>query len=195
MGLFSLALSLFLLMDSIGNVPIFLSILKEIEPKRQRYIIFRELSIALVIIIGFYFVGDVLLGFLGISHSAVLISGGIILFIIGIKLVFPTKEKAFESEGDGEPFLVPLAVPLVSGPAVLAAVVLYSHQQLPVWTCIGAILLAWSASTVILLCAIPLQRILGNKGLAACERFTGLLLIMIAVQMFLNGLAPTSSFQ
>lgn len=191
MGLFSLSLSLFLLMDSIGNVPIFLSILKEIEPKRQRFIIFRELILALVIIIGFYFIGDVLLGFLGITQAAVLISGGIILFVIGIKLVFPTKEKAFDMSDGGEPFLVPMAVPLVSGPAVLAAVVLYSHQQLPIWTCLGAILIAWGASTIILLCAIPLQSLLGNRGLAACERFTGLLLIMIAVQMFLNGLAPT----
>ncbi|MDN3506879.1 MAG: MarC family protein [Simkaniaceae bacterium] len=191
MSLISLAVSLFLLMDSIGNVPIFLSILKEIEPKRQRFIICRELIIALIIIVSFYFLGNVLLKFLGITQPAVLISGGIILFIIGIKLVFPTKEKAFDWNEGGEPFLVPMAVPLVAGPAVLAAVVLYSHQQLPMWTCLGAIFIAWLASTVILLSAIPLQKLLGDRGLAACERFTGLLLIMIAVQMFLNGLSAT----
>ncbi|NGX27683.1 MAG: hypothetical protein K940chlam6_01621 [Chlamydiae bacterium] len=188
MGLFALALSLFLLMDSVGNVPIFLSILKEIEPKRQRFIIFRELIIALVIIIAFYFIGDALLAFLHISQSAVLISGGIILFVIGIKLVFPTKEKAFEYEEGQEPFLVPLAVPLVAGPAVLATVILYSHQKIPIWICLGAILIAWLATTIILLSSVHLKRILGDRGLAACERFTGLLLIMIAVQMFLNGL-------
>jgi multiple antibiotic resistance protein len=192
MSLFSLAASLFLLMDSFGNVPIFLSILKEIEPKRQRFIIIRELVIALIVIIAFYFIGDPLLRFLQISQEAVLISGGIILFLIGVKLVFPSKEPAFHWTG-GEPFLVPLAVPLVSGPAVLAAVVLYSHKQLPVWTCLGAIFLAWVASTIVLMCAIPLQKILGEKGLAACERFTGLLLIMIAVQMFLSGITPSFS--
>lgn len=190
MTLFSMAFSLFLLMDAVGNVPIFLSILKEIDPKRQRFIIFRELIIALFIILAFYFIGDVLLGFLSISQHAVLISGGIILFIIGIKLVFPNKDKSGDWQQGGEPFLVPLAVPLVSGPAVLAAVTLYSHKQIPVWTCIGAICIAWVATMITLLCAIPLKKVLGDRGLAACERFTGLLLIMIAVQMFLNGIHP-----
>lgn len=193
MDMFSMALSLFLLMDSIGNVPIFLSILKEIEPKRQRFIIMRELLIALAIIFIFYFIGDTFLSFLDISQQAVLISGGIILFVIGIRLVFPDKDKKETLVAGGEPFLVPLAVPLVSGPAVLAAVTLYSHQGLPIWTCLGAICLAWSATMLVLLGAVPLKKILGDRGLAACERFTGLLLIMIAVQMFLNGLHPILS--
>lgn len=190
MGLFSLAVSLFLLMDAIGNVPIFLSVLKELEPDRQRKIIFRELVIALFIMIGFYFIGDYLLGFLNITQQAVLISGGIILFIIAIKLVFPTQDETKLYQGGAEPFLVPLAVPLVSGPAVLAAVVLYSHQEIPVWTCLSAIFIAWAASTIILIFSPHLKKILGSRGLEACERFTGLLLIMIAVQMFLNGFAP-----
>lgn len=189
MTLISMALSLFLLMDSIGNVPIFLSILKEIEPNRQRFIIFRELIIALIIIIAFYFIGDLLLGILGISQQAVLISGGLILFIIGVKLVFPTKENSGEwGHAGGEPFLVPLAVPLVSGPAVLAAVTLYSHKKVPILISLGAIFIAWLATMIILLLAVPLRKILGERGLAACEKFTGLLLIMLAVQMFLNGL-------
>lgn len=175
-------------MDSIGNVPIFLSVLKEIDPKRQRFIIFRELVIALFIIIAFYFIGDFLLDFLKISQYAVLISGGIILFIIGLQLVFPPHGGGgIKVEPGSEPFLVPLAVPLVSGPAVLAAVMLYSHQKIPTLVCLGAIFLAWLASTVILLSAPFLKRVLRERGLIACERFTGLLLIMIAVQMFLNG--------
>lgn len=190
MTLFSMALALFLLMDSVGNVPIYISILKELDPKRQRFIIFRELIIALFIIIAFYFLGDYLLNLLHISQEAVLISGGIILFIIGVKLVFPTGKNSFESPGGGEPFLVPLAVPLVSGPAVLAAVILYSHQDIPIWTAIGAIFLAWLATTIILLASTKLQKLLGDKGIAACEKFTGLLLIMLAVQMTLNGIAP-----
>ncbi|NGX60286.1 MAG: hypothetical protein KR126chlam3_01457 [Chlamydiae bacterium] len=190
MTLFSLSLSLFLLMDSIGNVPIFLAVLKEIDPQRHRYIITRELIIALFIIIGFYFLGDFLLSILNISQHAVLISGGIILFTIGINLVFPRKEKNIDWNAGQEPFLVPLAVPLVSGPAVLAAVMLYSHQKIPIWRCLSAILIAWVATAIILLSSIHLKRLLGDRGLIACERFTGLLLIMIAVQMFLNGLEP-----
>lgn len=189
MNTFSLAFSLFLLMDSIGNVPIFISLLKELSPERQRIVIFRELIIALGIIIAFYFIGNYLLAFLNISQQAVLISGGIILFIIALKLIFPPANgKSFDFEGGKEPFLVPLAVPLVSGPAVLATVMLYSHQKLPVWSVMGAILVAWAATTVILLSSIPLKRLLGERGLIACERFTGLVLVMLAVQMGLNGL-------
>lgn len=176
-------------MDAIGNVPIFISLLKEMPQKRQRSIIVRELLIALGIIIGFYFIGNYLLGFLKISQEAVLISGGIILFIIAIKLVFPA-EKTLKVEKKTEPFLVPLAVPLVSGPAVLATVMLYSHQTIPMWTVISAILIAWAATTIILLSATQLQKILKEKGLIACERFTGLILIMLSVQMFLNGVEP-----
>jgi len=157
MTMFSLALSLFLLMDAVGNVPIFLSVLKEIEPARQRFIIFRELMIALVVIIIFYFIGDYLLGFLNISQPAVMISGGIILFVIGIKLIFPPEVKNVRVEKGKEPFLVPLAVPLVSGPAVLAAVMLYSHQKIPVLVCLGAILIAWAATMIILIAAPPPQ--------------------------------------
>lgn len=189
MTLFTMAFSLFLLMDSIGNVPIYLSVLKEIDPKRQRYIIFRELILALIIIIGFYFTGEYLLDVLKITRQAVLISGGIILFIIGLKLIFPKPEGGFKWAAGKEPFLVPLAVPLVSGPAVLAAVMLYSHQEVPILIAIGAILIAWVLSTIVLLCSVPLKKLLGEKGLAACESFTGLVLIMIAVQMFLNGLS------
>jgi len=190
MSLFSLSVSLFLLMDAIGNVPIFLSVLKELEPNRQRKIIFRELLIALFIMVLFYLIGDYLLDFLNITQHAVLISGGIILFIIAIKLVFPSSDETQMYKGGKEPFLVPLAVPLVSGPAVLAAIILYSHHNIPPLICLSAIFIAWAATTIILIFSPHLKKVLGNRGLEACERFTGLLLIMIAVQMFLNGIAP-----
>jgi multiple antibiotic resistance protein len=187
MEMLSVAVSLFLLMDSVGNIPIFLSILKKIPDQRQRYIIFREMVISLIVIIGFYFIGDTVLSFLSISHQAVQITGGVILFLIGLKLIFPTKN-GFEWEGGQEPFLVPLAVPLIAGPAVLAGVMLYSRQQMNHWVALGAIFIAWIATTVILLAATQLKRLLGDKGIAACERFTGLLLVMLAFQMFLNGI-------
>lgn len=190
MTLFGLSLTLFLLMDSFGNVPIFLSILKKIKPKRQRAIIFRELILALIIIIAFFFIGNYLLALLSISQEAVNISGGVILFIIGLKLTFPKKNGDNEPEGTQEPFLVPLAVPLVAGPATLAYVMLQSHQKTPSWLVLGAIFIAWAATTIILLAAPSLKRVLGERGLAACERFTGLILIMLSIQMFLDGLKP-----
>ncbi len=190
MNLFGISLTLFLLMDSIGNVPIFLSILKRIKPERQRAIIFRELILALIIIIAFFYIGNYILAFLSISQEAVNISGGVILFIIGLKLVFPKQNDAIAAEGTKEPFLVPLAVPLLAGPATLAYVMLLSHQQVSSWLVLGAVFISWAATTIILLAAPSLKKVLGERGIAACERFTGLILIMLSIQMFLNGLKP-----
>ena len=190
MQMFSMALALFLLMDPIGNVPIFVSVLKDIDPRRQRAIIIRELIIALIIIILFNFLGDALLGFLNVTMPTILISGGIILFLIALKMIFPgRRDPDVELPQDKEPFIVPLAIPLVAGPAVLAAVMLYSGQHkkdfmLP----LGAIVIAWAASTLILLSSSLWQKLLGWRGLVACERLMGLILTLIAVQMFLEGM-------
>lgn len=189
MKVFSMAFALFLLMDPIGNVPIFISVLKDIDPRRQRTIIIRELFIALIIIIFFNFLGDALLRFLNVTMPTILISGGIILFLIALKMIFPGKrDPDVELPHDKEPFIVPLATPLVAGPAVLAAVILYSGQNkhnmmLPVW----AIIIAWAASTLILLSSSLWKKLLGWRGLVACERLMGLILTLIAVQMFLEG--------
>ena len=190
MSLLSMAFALFLLMDPIGNVPIYVSVLKDIDPARQRKIIIRELVIALIIIILFNFVGDALLRFLNVTMPTILISGGIILFLIALKMIFPGKrDPDVELPQDKEPFVVPLATPLVAGPAVLAAVMLYSGQykedtMLTVW----AIIIAWAASTLILLSSSLWKKLLGGRGLVACERLMGLILTLIAVQMFLEGI-------
>lgn len=189
MTILSIAFNLFILMDSIGNIPVFISILKEISPQRQRVIIFRELLFALALIILFNFLGDFLLKFLGISQDAVMIAGGIILFLIALKMIFPSKTNHMsEGEEIKEPFIVPLAVPLIAGPAVLASVMLYSRHE-PVGTMLLAIILAWAASTIILLSSSFLKTILGSRGIVACERLMGLLLTLIAVQMFLQGVS------
>jgi len=187
--IFTLSFSLFLLMDSIGNLPIFLSLLKDVPPKRQRMIIFRELLIALGIIILFNLVGEFLLSFIGVDHQTVMIAGGIILFLIALKMIFPSKKNGdSEMPREKDPFIVPLAVPLVAGPAVLAAVILYSHQT-TYFISITAIIIAWVVSTIILLCSSALKNLLGPKGISACERLMGLILILIAIQMFLGGLS------
>lgn len=188
--LFSLTISLFLLMDPVGNVPVFLSVLKETDQKRHAQIIFRELIIALLVIICFYFIGDYLLKLLQVEQYAVMIAGGIILFIIALRMIFPIYH-LHEKNGlpkEREPFIVPLAVPLVAGPAVLAAVMLFSHQEIPTMTVLIAIVIAWIASTMILLGSSFIKRFLGLRGIIALERLMGLLLTLIAVQMFLEGL-------
>ena len=176
-------------MDSIGNIPLYLSILKNIPEKRQRVIILREMVIALVIIILFMFLGDQLMHFLQISDSTIQISGGLILFLISLKMIFPSKNDPHEpTSEDQEPLIVPLAVPLVAGPAVLAAVMIYARQETNLWPMIGAIIMAWAASLIILLSSSFLKNLLGMRGLTAMERLMGLILILISVQMFLTGL-------
>ena len=196
MYMLSLAFALFLLMDPIGNVPLFISVLKEIKPKRQRVVIFRELFIALCIIILFNFLGSGLMHFLHIHHDTIQIAGGIILFLLCLRMIFPNAKDPREGPlPDAEPFIVPLAVPLVAGPAVLAAVMIYSQQAPNAWVMLGAILIAWSASLLILLSSSLLQSVLGRRGILALERLMGLILILIAVEMFMSGLSAFMSWQ
>lgn len=187
MSLLAMTFSLFLLMDSVGNVPLFISILKGIPQKRQLVIIFRELLIALLVMITFHFVGDALLSALQIQEYAVLISGGIILFLLSLKMIFPSVKDPDTDIKDKEPFIVPLAIPLVAGPAVLAAIILYARQQPEAYITITAIVLAWAISTIILLSSAFINRVLGSRGILATERLMGLILTMMSVQMFLKG--------
>lgn len=188
--IFSIAFALFLLMDPLGNVSLFVSLLKNFPAKKQKKIIFRELLFALAIIILFYFAGDYLLDLIQVQQYTILISGGVILFLIALRMIFPEVFAVKHEEAPlEEPFIVPLAIPLVAGPAVLAAVMLYSQQNKPVWTVLIAIFIAWAATTIILLASNILKNIFKEKGLIALERLTGLLLTLIAIQMFLQGIS------
>jgi multiple antibiotic resistance protein len=191
MGIFAIAFSLFLLMDPIGNIPLYISFLKGVEARRQKVVIVRELLIALAIIILFSFLGNELMDFLKVSSDTIQIAGGIILFLICLKMIFPSQpaENHETVPHAGEPFIVPLAVPLVAGPSVLAAVMIYSRQEMQPLVMIGAILLAWAVSLLILLSASWLKNLLGWRGILAMERLMGLILTLIAVQMFLSGLS------
>lgn len=183
----SVSLTLFFLMDSLGNVPLFISILKDFDVKSQRRIIRRELLIALAFILGFYFFGEFFLNLIEIKHETILIAGGIILFLIAIQMVFSSGQTHKEPSIKRDPFIVPLAIPLVAGPAVLAAVMIYGHQQSPLIT-IPAIFIAWIASTLVLISASFLKKILGESGILACEKLMGLLLTLMAIQMCLKGI-------
>lgn len=188
MHLFSLAFTLFLLMDSIGNIPLFIALLKDFDPRQQRRIILRELLIAFVILLGFAFLGEVFLTFLNIEQYTISITGGIILFLIAIKMIFPIGKHDEIEEAASEPFIVPLATPFIAGPAVIAAVMLYAKSEHFMMT-VSAIFIAWLVSTAILMGSSYLQKILGRKGLIACERLMGLILTLLAVQMFLQGVS------
>ena len=143
---------------------------------------------ALAILLLFQFVGQGLLNLLGVKKDALLIAGGLILLIIAMRMIFPPEKSTTKiTEKKEEPFLVPLAIPLVAGPAILSAIIIYSNEvsTLPLTF---AILSAWALVTVILVSAPMLLKLLKERGILACERLMGLILILIASQMFLNGL-------
>lgn len=185
----SVTVLLFLIMDPLGNVPIFMSVIKHLEPKRRRIIVIREILIALLLMLIFLFAGEHILSFLSLRTETVSISGGIILFLIAIKMIFPSQEGNSSGLPAGEePFLVPLAIPLVAGPSILAALMLLSHQYPQQINHLAlALLIAWGLSVVILMLSNVFLRLLGNKGVSALERLMGLLLVMISTQMFLDG--------
>ncbi|MDX2418485.1 MAG: YhgN family NAAT transporter [Xanthomonadales bacterium] len=191
MDIISAATLLFLVMDPLGNIPVFLSVLDKVAPERRTRVLVRELLLALVVLVAFLYAGEMVLGFLGLSEHSIRIAGGIILFLIALKMVFPVarSSRAVE-ELQGEPLLVPLAIPMVAGPSAMAVIMLLSTNEpgkMTDW--LLALLIAWSISSVILVSATGLKRFLGQRGLVAIERLMGMLLIALAVQMLLEGIS------
>ncbi|NGY05195.1 MarC family protein [Solimonas terrae] len=189
MSFLSAAVLLFLVMDPLGNVPLFLSALKHVPIARQRRVILREMLFALVILLVFLLGGGHLLRLLGLSQPALTVAGGVILMLIALRMIFPSREHSLEEDPQvAEPFLVPLAIPYVAGPSALATVLLMMSREPSRWlSWIGAVLLAWAACLPIMLASTMLRNMLGNRGLTAVERLMGLLLVTIAVQMMMDG--------
>ena len=183
-------LTLLFVMDPLGNIPIFMSALKEVPEERRQRVILRELMIALGVLVFFLLAGNQLLQVLGLSSQAIQIAGAIVLYLIALKMIFPTPGGIMgEQDQGGEPFIVPLAIPCVAGPSTLAILMLLSSSEegrLNDW--LIAVMGAWGVCCIILLSAAPLSRLLGPKGMIAVERLMGMLLIMIAVQMTLDGM-------
>lgn len=190
MTIYSAAITLILVMDPMGNVPVFLSLLKNVPPKRRLWILLRESLIAYIILVLFVFSGKYILQGLGLSEEAMRIAGGIILFLIALRMIFPHEDKQ-SGLPLGEPFIVPMAIPLIAGPSSMATVVLFStqHGGEHTLTVLAAVTIASVVGTCILLLSEPLRRILRERGLIAVERLMGMILTTLAVQMFLTGVA------
>lgn len=190
MEIFATALTLFLIMDPLGNIPIFLSVLDKVSEERRRYIIVRELVIALGLMVLFLFAGGSILHTLDLTTEAVAIGGGLVMMIIAIRMIFPNRGGVMSDEEDeeGEPFIVPLAIPLIAGPSILATLILLTEKNPEsILKALMALILAWLVSSIILLSSTKLYKLLGHRGLKAIERLMGMILISISVQMLLNG--------
>jgi multiple antibiotic resistance protein len=186
MPIFAMTFSLFFVLNSLGNVPLFVGLLTKFEVKRQRQIILRELLIALFILLLFNFFGDDVLKLLGISQPVLGVAGGTLLFIIALGMIFPRPADNHESKRS-EPLIVPLATPIVAGPGAITTVMVYAEQLHNVWVMSSIILLAWIPTFIILLLSSNIKYFLGKKGLLACEKLGGMLISLIAVQMICTG--------
>ena len=188
----STALLLFLILDPLGNIPVFLSILKPLTPARRRIVLMREMLIALGVLFAFLWGGIYVLELMHLRQESVSIAGGIVLFLIGLKMIFPSPEGMFGETPGGEPFIVPLAIPLVAGPSGMASVMLLGSQEpgrMGDWSL--ALFLAWLATAAILFSATRLYKVLGQAFLVAVERLMGMLLVAISVQMLMDGIAAS----
>ncbi len=179
---------LLLVMDPIGNIPLFVSLLRQVEPGRRMRVIVRECAIAFAVLIVFVLFGRVILPVFGISDSSLTIAGGVILFLIALRMIFRRAEGIFGDTPQGEPFIVPLAIPSIAGPTAIATVVLLvsrAPQRLAEWA--AAITIAMLVTLALLLFAERISKLVGERGLLAFERLMGLILTAIAVEMLLRG--------
>lgn len=189
-SLASAVVILLLVMDPLGNIPVFVSLLQNVAPERRRLVILRECAIAFALLLFFVFFGRRILDLLGLSDASLNIAGGVILFLIALRLVFKHPEGVFGNEAqDAEPFIVPLAIPSIAGPSAIATVILLvsrAPERMTDW--ITALAVASALTLLLLLAAERIARLLGARGLAAVDRLMGLILTAIAVEMLLKGI-------
>ncbi len=188
MELLTIILALFLIMDPIGNIGSFLLLLKDETPNRQRFIIVREMLIALMVMLFFNFVGEHLFDLLNVSEVAVRLASGMILFLIAIQILFPNTNSLRANLPKDNPFIIPLAIPLIVGPSVIASIMLFAHIEPSQLLMVEGIGIAWAMALTVLLMGPFLHRYLGDNGLIACERLMGMVLVMLAIQRFMEGI-------
>jgi small neutral amino acid transporter SnatA (MarC family) len=164
------------------------SVLKGVAPERRTRVVARECLAAFVILLAFMLGGTTFLHLLHLSETSLSIAGGVVLFMVALRMIFPRPDGIFGDPPGAEPFLVPLAVPLIAGPSALATVMLMASRDpahLGQWAL--ALALAMAASALVLLAAHRLQALVGEQAIVAMERLMGLVLTALAVEMLLGG--------
>jgi MarC family membrane protein len=181
---------LILITDPLGNIPLFVSCLRTVSPKRRAAVILREVAIAFAILLVFMVVGDRFLRMMSLTDQSLRIGGGIVLFLIALRMVFPHPDGPFGGDTrGGEPLIVPLAIPALAGPSALATVMLLTSQapgKMFEW--IAALTVTMIVCAVVLMLAERIQTWLGERAMMAFERLMGLVLVAISVEMMLGGI-------
>lgn len=196
MDIASAAILLILVLDPFGNIPLVLSTLGRVSESKRRHVVLRECAIAYGVLLLFLFAGRPLLELMRLSETAIGLAGGFILLIIALRMVFNHPDGPLGSTGtgdandlDGEPFIVPLAVPAIAGPSAMATVIVFTSREPGRWAeWLTAITVAMLVSVIVLLSAERISRFIGKRGVTAMERLMGLILTAIAVEMLLSGI-------
>jgi len=192
--LLKLSVLFWMILNPIGDVGPFVSFVGSLERKRQTFVIAREMLIALGVMILALFFGEGFFSLLQVETEALSITGGIILFLIATKMIFAEPPSEQTPKNVQEPLIVPLAVPLVAGPGILAAIILYSGSTGDTWLILSAILISWVCCLPILLFAPWIKHFLGTNGTTAVERIFGFIIVLVATQMVLRGLLPPTPY-
>ena len=185
----SATILLILITDPVGNIPLFANALKNVAPQRRPWVILREVLIAFVLLLTFMFVGDTFLRLMNLSELSLQIGGGVILFLIALRMIFPPPPGTESIDMVGEPLIVPLAIPALAGPSALATVLLLVSQapdRRLEW--IAALCVTMTVSAVVLVLAERIQRLLGERFVVAIERLMGLVLVSVSIEMLLRGI-------
>ncbi|MCH9610512.1 MAG: hypothetical protein SP1CHLAM42_05790 [Chlamydiales bacterium] len=182
----STAFTLFLVIDSLGTLPAYLSQVEKLDSKRCIRVAIRELIFALILMVAFFYLGQLFLNLLGLSKTAVEISGGVVLFLIATRLIFSNEEHS-QRWKRGKPFIVPIATPLLAGPSFVATVTIFGLSDVPNDIVLLSLLVAWFLSGLVYLFGRPIFNLIRARGLLACQRLMGLLISLVAVQMILEG--------
>jgi MarC family membrane protein len=185
----SQVLLLLFVVDPFGNVPAVNAMLARVTPARRRLVVLRECAIAYLLLLAFMAFGRQMLSLMHLTQSSLAIAGGVILFMIAIRMVFPQPGGIFGLQQEGEPLIVPLATPLIAGPSAMAAVMLLaSDEPRSVMLLAGALTATMAIATTILLAGEKVQHALGEPAMQAIERLMGLVLTALAVEMLLGGI-------
>jgi multiple antibiotic resistance protein len=181
----TIAFALFFVLNATGQIPVFLALLARFSHKKQLKIIVREMVIALAILLLFTFFGDWILERLGISRPIIAVAGGVLLFIISLTMIFPKPQST--EQLTVEPMVIPLAIPLITGPGAITTVMTYAQTTGEPSTVALAAICAWVPSLIILLMGSYIKRLLGEVGMIAVERIGGMLIALIGANMIVSG--------
>lgn len=187
-SVFSIALTFFLVSNPIGNSPTIIALVKNFDFERQKKILVREAFFALLIALFFQFFGEAFLSLLKVQDYSVTLCGGILLLLTAVSMLFPVESTLSDTNLKQDPFIVPIATPLLSGPGLLTIIMLYSKQEANNFKILIAIIMSWIGVLAVMIAAPYLQRLIGKKGLIALEQVMGMILTLISMEMIVSGM-------